>query len=112
MFFRYAVPNKLPAKQVSILAQRKKRILHDKSLVEQRRRSRIKRYTKKKRNFTRAETFIMDYIKAERLQRRTRKLLISKNVFKNDNNSSSSSDKNKKSEIANDKILVVTRFCG
>lgn len=64
--FRYAVPNKLPAKQVSILAQRKKRILHDKSLNEVRHKHKHQVLKKKSSGFKKAEKFIHAFRNSER----------------------------------------------
>ncbi|XP_055370841.1 60S ribosomal protein L7 [Condylostylus longicornis] len=94
----YAVPNKLPGKQVSILAHRKKRILHEKGAINQKRLNRIRAFKKKKRNFRRAESFIMSQIKAEKTSKRMKQVIIRKNVLKE--------------EKTNEKLLLVVRHSG
>ncbi|KAH8377455.1 hypothetical protein KR093_005584 [Drosophila rubida] len=79
---RYAVPNKLPGKTVSVLKHRKRRIQQDKSVLEQKRNDRIKRIVKSKAHhkFRRAESFVMGYLKAERTSKRIRQTILRTNV--------------------------------
>ncbi|XP_059617844.1 large ribosomal subunit protein uL30 [Phlebotomus argentipes] len=76
---KYTVPNKLPAKKVSILARRRTRITKEKNLAKLREDTRRKILRKKRRAFKKPEAFIMEYIKAERDEKRIeRRLLHSK----------------------------------
>ncbi|CAD7079587.1 unnamed protein product [Hermetia illucens] len=96
---KYAVPNKLPAKQVAILAHRRRRILADKSKAIQKKIQRQKTFKKSRRNFKRAEAFIMDYIKKEKTQNRMRRTILKDDFLKNE-------------EQGNEKLLLVMRHCG
>lgn len=79
---KYAVPNKLPAKQVSVLTQRKRRIAQKQSSLH-------KKPTKKKfsvkdeSHFKRPEFFVAEYRKAERDDNRIKRELM-KNGLKRD----------------------------
>ncbi|XP_055917950.1 uncharacterized protein LOC129950139 [Eupeodes corollae] len=97
---KYAVPNKLPGKTVAVLAHRKRRILQDKSVVEQKRKERVKRLAKAKEHhkFRRAESFVMNYIKAERTSKRIRQTLLHTKVTRE--------------EDTNQNLLVVMRHAG
>ncbi|XP_055681740.1 uncharacterized protein LOC129789118 [Lutzomyia longipalpis] len=76
---KYAVPNKLPAKKITILARRRARIEKDKNLAKLREDTRRKILQKKKHGFKKPEAFIMQYIKAERDHKRIeRKFLHSR----------------------------------
>ncbi|XP_034471994.1 60S ribosomal protein L7-4 [Drosophila innubila] len=79
---KYAVPNKLPGKTISVLKHRKRRIQQDKSVLEQKRNDRIKRTFKSKTHhkFRRAESFVMGYLKAERTSKRIRRTILRTNV--------------------------------
>ncbi|GAB0087285.1 60S ribosomal protein L7 [Sergentomyia squamirostris] len=81
---KYAVPNKLPAKKISILARRRARISKDKNLAKLREDTRRKILTKKKRNFKKPEAFIMKYLKAERDHRRIERRLLHSKKFEAD----------------------------
>jgi len=94
----YAVPNKLPGKKISILAHRKKRILHEKGAINQRRLNRIRAFKKKKRTLLRAESFIMSHIKADKTAKRMQQVIVRQNVLKK--------------EQTNEKLLLVTRHAG
>lgn len=80
-FFRYTIPNKLPAKQVSILARRKTRIDREKNLAVLREKTRVAILRKKPRNFKKAESFVMEYLQAERDQNRIKRHLLKKTEF-------------------------------
>lgn len=79
---KYAVPNKLPAKQVSVLTQRKRRIANKQASLH-------KKVTKKKigvkdeAHFKRPEFFVAEYRKAERDDNRIKRELM-KNGIKRD----------------------------
>ncbi|KAH8353502.1 hypothetical protein KR084_011411, partial [Drosophila pseudotakahashii] len=79
---RYAVPNKLPGKTVSVLKHRKRRILQDEAVVTQKKNDRIKKRTASKNHhkFRRAESFVMGYLKAERTAKRIKQTILRTNV--------------------------------
>ncbi|XP_055836532.1 uncharacterized protein LOC129905155 [Episyrphus balteatus] len=97
---KYAVPNKLPGKTVAVLAHRRRRILQDKSVVEQKRKEHQKRLAKKKEHhkFRRAESFVMNHIKAERTSNRIKQTLLHSKVTRE--------------EDTNEKLLLVFRHAG
>lgn len=72
---KYAIPNKLPSKQVSILAQRKGRINKLKQTFQK-----SKKYLNKKKTapevFRKPEYFISEYRKAERDDTRIKRELM------------------------------------
>ena len=75
------MPNKLPAKQVSVLARRKTRIDKEKNLAVLREKTRISILKKKPRNFKKAESFVMEYLQAERDANRIKRRMIKKKDF-------------------------------
>ncbi|KAJ6649280.1 60S ribosomal protein L7 [Pseudolycoriella hygida] len=79
---KYAVPNKLPAKQVSILAHRKKRRNEEDSHKKVKQLNRAFKLRKKPRGFIKAEVFVNQYRKAERDAHRMRRLIAAKTLFK------------------------------
>lgn len=81
LFFRYAVPNKLPAKQISILAHRRRRQTEEKSHHRVKQLNRKFKLRTKKRSFIKPEAFINEYRKAERDANRMRRALLTKSVF-------------------------------
>uniref|UniRef100_A0A0K8TP19 Putative ribosomal protein n=1 Tax=Tabanus bromius TaxID=304241 RepID=A0A0K8TP19_TABBR len=97
---KYAVPNKLPGKTVSILAHRKRRINHDKAAVEQKRQllQKFRKSKAKQYDVKRAESFIMPVIKAERTKNRAKRVVLKKNALK--------------TEDPDQKLLLVYRHCG
>uniref|UniRef100_A0A1B0FDV4 60S ribosomal protein L7 n=1 Tax=Glossina morsitans morsitans TaxID=37546 RepID=A0A1B0FDV4_GLOMM len=99
---KYAVPNKLPGKTISVLAHRKRRILQDKASIEQKKKLRTERIAKSKkyRKFRRPESFVMNYIKAERTANRVKRVLRT-NILK-------TNDAGK----TNQKLLLVMRHAG
>lgn len=105
MTHRYAVPNKLPGKTVSVLKHRKRRIHQDKAALEQKRQDRVKRVQKKRshHNFKRAESFVMGYLKAERTSKRIRQIILRKNVTE---------QSEKAADETNPKLLLVMRHAG
>lgn len=82
MFHRYAVPNKLPAKQVSILAHRKRRITEEKSHKTVKKLNRGFKLSHKKQGFLKAEVFVNKFRKAERDAKRMRRTILSETLFK------------------------------
>lgn len=100
---RYAVPNKLPGKTVSVLTHRKRRILQDKATLEQKKKLKTERVAKAKKHhkFRRAESFVMNYIKAERTANRIKHTVRRSNIL--DTNDS---------EKVNQKLLLVMRHAG
>lgn len=100
---RYAVPNKLPGKTVSVLAHRKRRILQDKATLEQKKKLKTERIAKTRQHhkFRRAESFVMNYLKAERTANRIKHTLRTTNIC----------DTNDSSKI-NQKLLLVMRHAG
>lgn len=82
MFHRYAVPNKLPAKQVSILAHRKRRITEEKSHKTVKKLNRGFKLSHKKQGFLKAEVFVNKFRKAERDAKRMRRTILSQTLFK------------------------------
>lgn len=77
------MPNKLPGKTVSVLAHRKRRILQDKATLEQKKALKTKRVagTKKHHKFRRPESFVMNYLKAERTAKRIKQTIRRTNVL-------------------------------
>lgn len=65
-YFRYTISNKLPAKQVSILAHRKKRIVHDESINKLKSKQIRKTLHTKSLGFHKPEYFIKRYLLEER----------------------------------------------
>lgn len=61
--FRYAVPNKLPSKEVAILAHRRKRIVKNQARIAQKRSG---RHNKNFKGFIKPEILVANYRKAER----------------------------------------------
>ncbi|EDW39867.1 GL16173 [Drosophila persimilis] len=102
---KYAVPNKLPGKTVSVLKHRKRRILQDQAVIEQKKNDRIKRRQKTKTHhkFRRAESFVMGYLKAERTSNRIRQTILKTNVTEQ---SAAAADD------SNPKLLFVMRHAG
>ncbi|XP_075152528.1 ribosomal protein L7-like [Haematobia irritans] len=100
---KYAVPNKLPGKTVSVLAHRKRRILQDKATLEQKKKLKTERVAKVKQHhkFRRAESFVMNYIKAERTANRIKHTLRKTNICDT-----------KDSTKVNQKLLLVMRHAG
>ncbi|XP_013102358.1 uncharacterized protein LOC106083704 [Stomoxys calcitrans] len=100
---KYAVPNKLPGKTVSVLAHRKRRILQDKATLEQKKKLKTERVAKAKQHhkFRRAESFVMNYIKAERTANRIKHTLRKSNIC----------DTNDSTKV-NQKLLLVMRHAG
>lgn len=78
---RYAVPNKLPAKQVSILAHRKKRQNEESSHGRVKQLNRSFKLRKKPRGFIKAEAFVNKYRKAERDMHRMKRIMSAKTLF-------------------------------
>lgn len=80
-FSRYTIGNKLPAKQVSVLARRKTRLDREKNLAILREKTRTSILKKKPRNFKKAESFVMEYLQAERDANRIKRRLLKKKDF-------------------------------
>ncbi|XP_037959571.1 60S ribosomal protein L7 [Teleopsis dalmanni] len=100
---KYAVPNKLPGKTVSVLAHRKRRILQDKATIEQKKNEKTKRIAKQRSHhkFRRAESFVMAHIKAERTGRRIKQMMLRKNILELN-----------PEEKGTEKLLLVMRHAG
>ncbi|XP_036346169.1 60S ribosomal protein L7-like [Rhagoletis pomonella] len=100
---KYAVPNKLPGKTVSILAHRKRRILQDKATLEQKKALKTKRVASAKRHhkFRRPESFVMNYLKAERTANRIKRTIHRTNLVAT-----------KDADKTNKKLLLVMRHAG
>ncbi|KAG4074499.1 hypothetical protein HA402_015788 [Bradysia odoriphaga] len=79
---KYAVPNKLPAKQVSILAHRKKRQTEENSHGRVKQLNRSFKLRKKPRGFIKAEAFVNKFRKAERDTHRMKRMMSAKTLFK------------------------------
>jgi large subunit ribosomal protein L7e len=76
---QFAVPNKLPAKQVNILAQRKRRITQKQEALHKK--PAKKRLTvKSEEYFKKPEFFIANYRKAERDDKRIQREIMKKGV--------------------------------
>jgi large subunit ribosomal protein L7e len=79
---KYAVPNKLPSKQVNILAHRKRRISQKQAAL-------LKKPTKKKigvkseEHFKKPEFFVAEYRKAERDDKRISRQLMRNGLKRN-----------------------------
>lgn len=97
------MPNKLPGKTVSVLTHRKRRILQDKATLEQKKKLKTERVAKAKKHhkFRRAESFVMNYLKAERTANRIKNTVRNTNIL--DTNDS---------EKVNQKLLLVMRHAG
>jgi len=78
---KYAVPNKLPAKQVSILAHRKKRQTEENSHKRVKQLNRSFKLRKKPRGFIKAEAFVNQFRKAERDTHRMKRTMAAKTLF-------------------------------
>lgn len=89
IFYRYAVPNKLPAKQVSILAHRKKRQVEEKSHKTVKKLNRGIKLKRKSRGFLKAEVFVNKYLKAERDAKRMKRTILQGQLFKTPSNAES-----------------------
>jgi large subunit ribosomal protein L7e len=79
---KYAIPNKLPSKQVTVLTHRKKRIAQKQKVLQKN----IKRKIVNKdtgEHFKKPEFFIAEYRKAERDDKRIKRELM-KNGLKRD----------------------------
>lgn len=76
---KYAVPNKLPAKQVNVLARRKRR-LTQKQVALQKKPTKKKFNVKNEEHFKKPEFFIAEYRKAERDDRRITRELMRKGL--------------------------------
>lgn len=102
-FYRYAVPNKLPGKTVSILAHRKRRLQHDKANIERKRQQHLEKAKRVKHHhkFRRAESFVMEYLKSERTANRMRRIMERGDLMR-------SADMEEK----NHKLLLVMRHAG
>ncbi|XP_023296298.2 60S ribosomal protein L7 [Lucilia cuprina] len=100
---KYAVPNKLPGKTVSVLTHRKRRILQDKATLEQKKKLKTERVAKAKQHhkFRRAESFVMNYLKAERTANRIKRTVRRSNIWDTNDN-----------EKTNQKLLLVMRHAG
>ncbi|KAH8409405.1 hypothetical protein KR222_002580 [Zaprionus bogoriensis] len=105
MLYRYAVPNKLPGKTVSVLKHRKRRIQQDKAVLEQKRTDRIKSTQKRRTHhkFKRAESYVMGYLKAERTSKRIRQTILRTNITE---------QSAKAAAETNPKLLLVIRHAG
>ena len=86
-----------------MLAHRKRRILQDKATLEQKKALKTKRVAaaKKHHSFKRAESFVMNYLKAERTSNRIKQTLLRTNFTKH-----------KAAEKTNEKLLLVMRHAG
>ncbi|KAH8329058.1 hypothetical protein KR074_002953, partial [Drosophila pseudoananassae] len=102
---RYAVPNKLPGKTVSVLKHRKRRIIQDEAVVTQRTNDRIKKRVaaKKHHKFRRAESFVMGYLKAEKTAKRIKQTILRTNI---------TAASAAAAEEGNPKLLFVMRHAG
>ncbi|KAH8412199.1 hypothetical protein KR009_000436 [Drosophila setifemur] len=102
---RYAVPNKLPGKTVSVLKHRKRRIRQDLSVVEQKQNDRVKQRIAKIKHhkFRRAESFVMGYIKAEKTAKRIKQTILRTNITQQSAASAAE---------GNPKLLFVMRHAG
>lgn len=76
------MPNKLPAKQVSILAHRKKRQTEENSHKKVKQLNRSFKLRKKPRGFIKAEAFVNQFRKAERDTHRMKRTMATKSLFK------------------------------
>ena len=76
---KYAIPNKLPSKQVNILARRKKRITQKQSAL-QKKPIRKRFNAKSEEHFKKPEFFIAEYRKAERDDKRIKRELMRKGL--------------------------------
>lgn len=93
----------MPGKTVSVLAHRKRRILQDKATLEQKKKLKTERIAKSKSHhkFRRAESFVMNYIKAERTANRIKRTLRRDNILKTND-----------ADKTNQKLLLVMRHAG
>lgn len=80
---KYAVPNKLPSKQVSVLTQRKRRIQQKQVSLHKKPIGKKKIGVKDEAHFKRPEFFVAEYRKAERDDNRIKRELM-KNGLKRD----------------------------
>lgn len=106
------MPNKLPGKTVSVLTHRKRRILQDKATLEQKKKLKTERVAKTKNHhkFRRAESFVMNYLKAERTANRIKNTVRKGNICKS--SAAASNTAGADSERVNKKLLLVMRHAG
>lgn len=78
---KYAVPNKLPGKQVNVLARRKSRIREEKSHHHVKQLNRGFKLKKKKQNYKKPEHFIMQWRRATRDSKRMQRVLSKPNFL-------------------------------
>lgn len=76
------MPNKLPAKQVSILAHRKRRLVEDASHKTVKRLNRGFKLSHKAATFLKAEVFVNKFRKAERDEKRMKRTILSQQLFR------------------------------
>lgn len=76
---KYAIPNKLPSKQVNILARRKKRIAQKQTAL-QKKTPRKKFNPKSEEHFKKPEFFVAEYRKAERDDKRIRREIMKNGI--------------------------------
>ncbi|XP_031623681.1 60S ribosomal protein L7-4 [Contarinia nasturtii] len=79
---KYAVPNKLPAKQVNVMTHRKRRLREEESHHRVKRLNRSFKLRSKKRDYKKPEFFITQYLKAERDSKRMRRVIMKNNFLK------------------------------
>jgi len=77
----YAVPNKLPAKQVSVLTHRKRRLREEASHHHVKRLNRTFKLRKRRRDYKKPEFFINQFRRSERDSKRMRRCIYSNQLF-------------------------------
>jgi len=78
---KYAVSNKLPAKQVNVMTHRKRRLREEQSHHRVKKLNRSFKLRSKKRDYKKPEYFITEFLKAERDSKRMRRVVMKNNFF-------------------------------
>lgn len=85
---KYAIPNKLPAKQVSVLAHRKRRLREEGSHHHVKRLNRAFKLRGKPRDYLKPEFFINQFLLAERDSKRIKRVIHTNRLFKSNTDDS------------------------
>lgn len=73
---KYAIPNKLPSKQVTVLTHRKKRIAQKQAILQKNPKRKIIKTSKTGEHFRKPEFFIAEHRKAERDDKRIKREIM------------------------------------
>lgn len=79
---KYAIPNKLPSKQVTVLTHRKRRIAQKQTVLRKNPKRKVVN-TKDGEHFKKPEFFVAEYRKAERDDKRIKRELVKHGLERN-----------------------------